>query len=88
MKKLSLHILSVWRLNILKIKDFDLSPEIWEQKINQHIYGKNAERDRDILVQHIIYGETYERLADEYGLSVNGVKKIVYKRYAKVLKHI
>ena len=72
----------------MKIKDFDLPPEIWEEKINKHIYGKNAERDRDILIQHIIYGETYDDLAGEYRLSVNGVKKIVYKRYAKVLKHI
>ena len=72
----------------MKIKDFDLAPEIWEEKINKHIYGKNAERDRDILIQHIIYGETYDDLAGEYRLSVNGVKKIVYKRYEKVLKSI
>ena len=44
--------------------------------IDEYIH---SERDRAILKRRLIDGITYERLAEEFDLSVTQVKRIVYK---------
>lgn len=50
-------------------------------------YIHNA-RDRLILKRRLIDGICYEPLAEEFGLSVQRVKAIVYKAQDKIFKHI
>ena len=44
--------------------------------INEHIH---SERDRKILERRLIDGITFERLAEEFELSVRQTKTIVYQ---------
>lgn len=46
------------------------------EAIAEHIHN---ERDRKILERRLIDGITFERLAEESGLSVSQVKRIVWK---------
>ena len=39
----------------------------------------HSERDRSILKRRLIDGLTYEKLAEEFDLSVTQIKRIVYK---------
>lgn len=50
-----------------------------ENVIDQHIVGKNAERNRAILKSRFIDGLTYEKLAEKYDLSVSHIKNIIYR---------
>lgn len=50
-----------------------------DKLIDEWILGRNAERDRKILRRRLFDGITYERLAEEFELSVRQVKNIVYK---------
>lgn len=50
-----------------------------DKLIDEWILGRNAERDRKILRRRLFDGITYERLAEEFDLSVRQVKNIVYK---------
>lgn len=47
-----------------------------------------SERDRLILKRRMIDGITFERLAEEFDLSVRNTKTIVYKGQARIFKHI
>lgn len=55
--------------------------------IDEHIIGRNAERDRKILRRRLYDGITFEQLAEEFGLSVRWTKEIVYRRQEIVFKH-
>ena len=46
------------------------------------------ERDRAILKRRLLYGICYEPLAEEFGLSVDRIKQIVYKSQTKLFKHL
>ena len=46
------------------------------------------ERDRAILKRRMIDGVYYEPLAEEFGLSVQRVKTIVYKGREKIYLHV
>jgi hypothetical protein len=46
------------------------------------------ERDRNIMRRRILDGIVYEKLAEEFELSVPQVKTIVYKNQSKILKHM
>ena len=48
----------------------------------------HSERDRAILKRRLIDGLTYERLAEEFDLSVRYVKSIVYKAQERVFSHM
>ncbi len=48
----------------------------------------HSERDRKILKRRLIDGICYEPLADEMGMSVIQIKRIVSKAEAKLFKHI
>ena len=53
--------------------------------IDEYIHN---ERDRQILKRRLVDGVCYEPLADEFGLSVQRVKTIVYKAQDKIFRHI
>lgn len=48
----------------------------------------HSERDRKILERRLIDGITFERLAEEFDLSVRATKTIVYKGQEKIFRHI
>lgn len=58
------------------------------EAIDEWIIGKNAYRDREILKARLIEGHTFERLAEDFDMSVRQVKTIVYKSQEKLFRHI
>lgn len=53
--------------------------------IDEYIHN---ERDRAILKRRLLDGVLFEPLAEEFGLSVQRVKVIVYKAQEKLLKNL
>lgn len=53
--------------------------------IDEYIH---SERDRKILKRRLIDGLTYEKLAEEFDLSVRQTKKIIYKCEETLFYHI
>lgn len=47
-----------------------------------------SERDRKILYRRLIDGMTYDELAEEFCLSYDRVKKIVYKQQKIIFDHV
>lgn len=66
----------------------DLSRADIEAAINNWIIGRNAERNRMILKRRLFDGITFDRLAEEFDLSVRQVKNIVYRCEDKLYKHL
>ena len=66
----------------------DISRSEIEYVIDEWIVGRNAERDRAILKRRLVDGLTYERLAEEFDLSVRQVKNIVYRRQDTLFRHM
>lgn len=48
----------------------------------------HSERDRRILERRLIDGITFERLAEEFDMSVRQTKSIVYKLQEQLFKHL
>lgn len=48
----------------------------------------HSERDRIILERRLIDGLTFERLAEEVGMSVKAVRVIVHKQEEVLFRHI
>ena len=46
------------------------------------------ERDRKIMKRRMIDGICYEPLAEEFGVSVQTIKNVVYKSQEKIFRHI
>lgn len=46
------------------------------------------ERNRGILKRRLLDGITYERLAEEFDMSVRQIKQIVYKGELIVFRHV
>lgn len=69
----------------MKMAQYDLSRSEWENLIDQWIF---KERDRSILKRRLLDGICYEPLAEEFDLSVQQTKTIVYKALEKLSKHI
>ncbi len=57
-----------------KAEAFDLSRSEWEHLIDEWIF---SERDRAILKRRMLDGICFEPLAEEFDMSVRGVKNIV-----------
>lgn len=64
---------------------YDLSRSEWESLIDEWIFN---ERDRDILKRRLLDGICYEPLAEEFGLSAQRIKGIIYKAENKLISHI
>jgi DNA-directed RNA polymerase specialized sigma24 family protein len=56
--------------------------------IDEWIVGRNAERDRAILKRRLVDGLTYERLAEEFDMSVRQISNIIYKRQDVLFRHM
>lgn len=63
----------------------DISRSEIESLIDEWILN---ERDRRILKRRMIDGICYEPLAEEFDLSVQRVKSIVYKSKEKLFRHL
>lgn len=68
-----------------KTENYDLSRSEWENLIEQWVF---SERDRAILKRRLLDGICYEPLAEEFDLSVQQTKTIVYKATEKLIKHL
>ena len=63
----------------------DLSRTEIEFLIDEWIHN---ERDRKILKRRLLDGIIYDKLAEEFDLSVRHVKQIVYKSEERIFKHV
>lgn len=63
----------------------DLSRTEIEELIDLWIF---SERDRAVLKRRILDGIIFEKLGEEFSLSTQSVKKIVYKSLDKIYRHI
>lgn len=66
----------------------DIRRDVVDEAIHQWIIGRNAERDRAIVSRKLFDGITFEKLADEFDLSVRRTKTIVYRCYDIIFRHI
>lgn len=57
-----------------------------EHLIDEWIIGRNAERNRKILKRRLLDGITYEKLAEEFDMSVRQIKTIVYRGEEKIFR--
>ena len=69
----------------MKMAQYDLSRSEWENLIDEYIF---RERDRAILNRRLLDGICFEPLSEEFDLSVQQTKTIVYKALEKLSKHI
>lgn len=63
----------------------DLPRSEWENLIDEWIFN---ERDRQILKRRLLDGICYEPLSEEFNLSVQQTKSLVYKLQNKLFKHV
>lgn len=68
-----------------KADDYHLSRSALEYLIDEWIF--NA-RDRAIIKRRLLDGIRYEPLAEEFDLSVQQTKEIVYKANEILIKHV
>ena len=68
-----------------RMENYNLSRSEWENLIDQWIFKK---RDRAILKRRLLDGICYEPLAEEFDLSVQQTKTIVYKATERLIKHL
>ena len=70
----------------MKIQDtFDLSRSQWEKLIDEWVF---SERDRALLKRRLLDGICYEPLAEEFDLSVQQTKSIVYRLQNRLFKKL
>lgn len=67
------------------IDEFDLPRSEWERLIDEYIFN---ERNRKILKRRWLDGICFDALAEEFNLSAQQIKTIVYKSSCRVFKHI
>lgn len=68
-----------------RVEDVNLSRSQIAAIIDEWIF---SERDRAMLKRRLLDGITFERLAEEYDLSVRQVKNIIYKSEVRLYSHI
>lgn len=56
--------------------------------IAKYVNGRNAERNRKILCRRLVDGLTYEKLAEEFELSVRQTKNIIYRAEDQLFRHV
>ena len=71
-----------------KLDHLEVSRSQVEQAIHEWIIGENAERNRKIISRRLFDGITFERLAEEFGLSDKQTRIICKKCEEKIFKHI
>ena len=55
-----------------------------KEAVDTYIIGRNAQRNRMIILRRLIDGITYESLAAEFEMSDRQIKRIVYKAVDKL----
>jgi DNA-directed RNA polymerase sigma subunit (sigma70/sigma32) len=70
---------------MLNPNDYDLSRSQWEHLIDEYIF---SERDRAIVKRKMLDDVTFERLAEEYELSVQRTKAIVGEAKTRLLQYL
>jgi hypothetical protein len=70
---------------LTKMENYNLSRSEWENLIDEYIF---KERDRAILKRRLLDGICYEPLSEEFNLSVQQTKAIVYKATERLIKHL
>ncbi len=73
---------------MIKLENYDLSRSEWEKLIDEYVIGRNSERNRKMLKRRLLDGITYERLAEEFDMSVQNVCSTIYKCQDKVSRHL
>lgn len=68
------------KVDLSDVKNSDIA-----NAIDEYIH---SERDRKILKRRLIDGICYEPLADEMGMSVRQIKRIVSRTEEKLFKHL
>lgn len=66
-------------------QEFNISRSELNNLIEEWIF---SERDRKILKRRLLDGITYERIAEEFDMSVSHIKYIIPKLVQKLLKHV
>ena len=69
----------------MKIDTYNLSRSQLENIIDEWIF---SERDRKMLKHRLLDGILFEQLAEEFDLSVQQTKSVIYKATDKLMKHI
>ena len=69
----------------MNMEIYDLDRYQWEALIDRWIFN---ERDRAIIKRRLLDGICFEPLSEEFDLSVQQTKTIVYKALDKLSKHI
>lgn len=65
--------------------NIDISRSEWEYLIDEWIF---SERDRKILKRRLLDGVCFEPLAEEFELSVQQTKQIVYRLQNRLFKKL
>jgi len=63
----------------------DLSRSEIEELIDEWVFKK---RNREILKRRLLDGITYERIAEEFGMSTRQIKNIVYRSETIIFSHV
>lgn len=66
-------------------QEFNISRSELNNLIEEWIF---SERDRKILKRRLLDGITYERIAEEFDMSVRQIKNIIPKNIQILFKHI
>lgn len=69
----------------MNIEHFDKPRSEWEHIIDEWVFN---ERDRKIIKRRLLDGILLEPLAEEFDMSVQQIKSIVYKTQNKIINHI
>lgn len=76
---------AIWRLNTLNLNDSNLSRSQIEQIIYEWIFNK---KHRDILIDRLLDGMTYQDIAEKYDISIQQTKNIIYKSQDRLFRHL
>ena len=64
--------------------DYKMDAREWEKAIDDYVIGKNAQRDKTILILNLIYGYSYTYISEKVDMSVRQVANIVPKRLVQI----
>lgn len=73
---------------MIKFDDLRMTRSQLVAAINENVIGKNAERNRKLLIQHFADGFTYEKLAEKFEMSPRQVGNIIRKNETKIFMNM
>lgn len=69
----------------MNLNDSNLSRSQIENLIYEWIFNK---KHRDILIDRLLDGLTYQQIAEKYDISIQQAQNIIYKTQDKLFKHL